>query len=99
MGISFALIVLGALIFGDRMGAEYGLKEGWPWVVVALGMGGLYKNKHSVMAWVTTVVGVLIVGARFYSIHIAVPELVKTYFAPAILILIGLLCFLKFIKD
>ena len=39
MGLGLALVALGVLILLDRMGAGYGLREGWPWVVVALGSG------------------------------------------------------------
>ena len=39
MGLALALIVMGILILLDRMGMGYGLREGWPWVVIALGVG------------------------------------------------------------
>ena len=44
MGLALALIVMGVLIFLDRLGTGYGLREGWPWLVVALGIGGLFRN-------------------------------------------------------
>ena len=40
MALALALIVMGVLIFLDRAGAGYGLREGWPWMVIALGIGG-----------------------------------------------------------
>ena len=36
MGLALALIVMGVLILLDRMGMGYGLREGWPWLVIAL---------------------------------------------------------------
>jgi hypothetical protein len=48
---------------------------------------------------VTTIVGVLILGARYYSIHIKVPFMIKTYFLPTLLIVIGLLWLWKYRKD
>jgi hypothetical protein len=99
MGISLALIVMGTLIFLERMGVAYSLKEGWPWVIVALGVGGLYKNTRSVAGWLATVVGVLILGTKYYSVHLGLPPTVKTFFLPVLLILVGLLCLFKFKKD
>jgi len=99
MGLALALIVLGVLIFSDRMGTGYGLKEGWPWIVVAIGVGGLYRNMKSLAAWIATLIGLAILGARYYSIHINVPPNVKTYFLPVLLILIGLLWLWRHKKD
>ena len=99
MAFSLALIVMGILIMFDRMGAAYGLREGWPWLVVALGIGGLFRNTRSVAAWGTTIIGILILGTRYYSIHLSIPAFVKTYFLPVLLILVGFLFFLKYRKD
>ena len=99
MGFALALIVMGVLILLDRMGTGYGLREGWPWLVVALGFGTLVRNGRSLPAWVTTVVGVLILGGRYYSIHLSVPEVVKTYFLPVLLIVIGFLWLWRHKKD
>ncbi len=99
MGLGLVLIVLGVLILLDRMGAGYGLKEGWPWVVVALGIGGIFRNRKSLAAWITTLVGILIVGAKFYSIQMSIPRAVKVYFLPVLLIIIGLLWLWKHKKD
>ena len=99
MGVSLALIVMGTVIFLERMNVAYSLKEGWPWVIVALGIGELYKNTRSVAGWLATVVGVLILGGKYYSVHVKVPTTVKTYFVPVLLIVIGLICLWKFKKD
>jgi hypothetical protein len=87
------------LILFDRMGSGYGLREGWPWVVIALGVGTLFRNSRSVAGWVTTVVGILILGSRYYSIHLSIPVFVKTFFLPVLLIVIGFLWLLKYRKD
>ena len=99
MGLALTLIVMGMLIFLDRMGAGYGLREGWPWLVIALGIGTLFRNSRSVAGWVTTVVGILIIGSRYYSIHLSIPVFVKTFFLPVLLIVIGFLWLLKYRKD
>ncbi len=99
MGISLALIVMGTLIFMERMNVAYGLKEGWPWVIVALGIGGLYKNTRSVAGWLATIVGILILGTKYYSVNVGVSSTVKTFFVPALLIVIGLVCLWKFKRD
>ena len=99
MGLALALIVMGVLILLDRMGMGYGLREGWPWVVIALGVGGLFRNKKSVPAWITTIMGIFILSGRYYSIHIKFPAVVKAYFLPILLILIGLLWLWKYKKD
>ena len=99
MGFALALIVMGVLILLDRMGTGYGLREGWPWLVVALGFGTLVRNTRSLPAWVTTIIGVLILGGRYYSIHLSMPEFVKTYFLPVLLIVIGFLWLWRHKKD
>jgi len=99
MALALALIVMGVLIFLDRAGAGYGLREGWPWMVIALGIGGLGRNPRSVPGWVTTIIGVFILGAKYYSIKISIPGIIKTYFLPILLIVIGLLWLLKYRKD
>jgi hypothetical protein len=99
MGLALALIVMGVLILLDRMGMGYGLREGWPWLVVALGVGGILRNRKSLAAWITTIIGMFILGARYYSIHISFPGVIKTYFLPVLLIIIGLLWLLRYKKD
>jgi hypothetical protein len=100
MGLGLPLIALGVLILSDRMGAGYGLKEGWPWIIVALGVGNLFRNIRSLPAWITAIIGILIVGSKYYSFHdISIPAIVKTYFLPALLIVIGLLWLWKYSKD
>jgi predicted membrane protein len=99
MGLALALIVMGVLILLDRMGMGYGLREGWPWVVIALGIGGLFRNRKSLAAWITMIIGVIILGARYYSIHIKFPVVMKTYFLPVLLIVIGLLWLWRYKKD
>jgi len=99
MGLALALIAMGVLILSDRMGMGYGLREGWPWVVVALGIGGLFRNRKSLAAWMTMVIGIFILSARYYSIHIKFPIVVKTYFLPVLLIVIGLLWLWRYKKD
>jgi len=99
MGLALALIVMGILILMDRTGMGYGLREGWPWVIIALGIGGLFRNKKSLPAWITTVIGIFILGTRYYSIHIRFPHYIKTYFLPVLLIVIGLLWLWKYKKD
>lgn len=97
--MGLALVVIGALIFLDRMGTGYGLREGWSWVVIALGMGGLFRNRRSTAAWITTILGILILGGNYYSIHVSVPGVIKAYFLPVLLIIIGLLWILRHKKD
>ncbi len=89
--MALALIVMGALILLDRMGAGYGLRQGWPWIIIALGIGGLLRSTRSIASWITTVIGILILCSRYYSINFSVPALVKTYFLPVLLIVLGLL--------
>jgi hypothetical protein len=99
MGFSLALIVMGILIMLDRMGTPYGLREGWPWVVVALGAGGLLRNIRSIPGWITTLIGIFILNARYYSIHVKIPGAIKTYFLPILLIGLGLIWLWKYRKD
>ena len=99
MGLALALIVMGILILLDRMSMGYGLREGWPWVVIALGIGGLFRNRKSLAAWITMIIGIFILGARYYSIHIKFPIVIKTYFLPVLLIVIGLLWLWRYRKD
>ena len=99
MGLGLVLVVLGILILLERMGTGYGLREGWPWMVVALGIGGLFRNKKSLTAWITTLIGIFIVGARYYSIQMSIPRGVKIYFLPVLLIIIGLLWLWRHKKD
>ena len=99
MSLGLALIVMGVLILLDRMGTGYGLREGWPWMVVALGVGGIFRNKKSLAAWVTTIIAVFILGARYYSIHISFPAILRTYFLPILLIIIGVFWVLRHKKD
>jgi predicted membrane protein len=91
MGLALTLIVMGILIFLDRMGTGYGLREGWPWMVIALGVGGLFQNRKSIPAWFTAIIGIFVLGAKFYSIHLSIPAIIRTYFLPVLLIVIGLL--------
>ncbi len=99
MGFALALIVIGILILLDRTGMGYGLREGWPWIIIALGIGGLFRNTKSLPAWITTIIGIFILGGRYYSIHIRFPFVVKTYFLPVFLIAIGILWLWKYKKD
>jgi len=100
MGLGLPLIALGVLILLDRMGTGYGLKEGWPWIVVALGVGNIFRNIRTLPAWITAIIGILIVGSKYYSFHdISIPAIVKTYFLPALLIVIGLIWLWKYSKD
>jgi len=99
MGFALALIVLGVLILLDRMGTGYGLREGWPWMVIALGIGGVLKNRKSFAGWMTMIIGIFILGAKYYSIHISIPAFIRIYFLPFLLIAIGLLWLLRHKKD
>ena len=99
MGLALALTVMGVLIFLERMGTGYGLREGWPWMVIALGIGGILHNRKSLAAWVTTIVGVFILGAKYYSIHLSIPVVIRTYFLPIVLIIIGLFWMWRHKKD
>ena len=99
MGLALGLIVLGVLILLDRLGTGYGLKEGWPWLVVALGIGSIFRNNKSVAAWITTIMGLLILGTKFYSINLSIPSIIKIYFLPVLLIVLGLIWLWRFRKD
>ena len=99
MGFALALIVMGILIFFERLGTGYGLREGWPWMVVALGIGGIFQNRKSLAGWITTIIGFFILSARYYSIHISIPNVIRIYFLPVLLIVIGLLWLLRHKKD
>lgn len=99
MGFALALIVMGVLIFLDRSGMGYGVREGWPWLVVALGVGSVLKNRRSIMGWITTLIGILILGSKYYSIHLSVPKVVKTYFLPILMVAIGLSWLFRHKKD
>ena len=99
MGLALALIVMGVLIFLDRVGTGYGLREGWPWIVIAIGTGGLFRNRKSLAAWITTILGIFVLGGRYYSIHISIPAIIKTYFLPVVLIVVGLLWLWRYKKD
>jgi predicted membrane protein len=99
MGLALVLIVMGVLIFLDRMGMGYGLREGWPWMVVALGAGGIFHNRKSLAAWMTTIIGIFILGTKYYSIHLSIPAVIRTYFLPILLILIGLFWMWRHKKD
>jgi hypothetical protein len=99
MGQGLALIVMGVLIFLDRLGTGYGLREGWPWMVIVLGAGGIFRNRRSVVAWITTIIGIMILGGKYYSIHFSVPAVIRIYFLPILLIIIGLLWLLRHKKD
>jgi hypothetical protein len=99
MGLALALISIGVLILLDRMGAGYGLREGWPWIVVALGVGGILRNRKSLTGWITTIIGIFILGTRYYSIHISFPGVMKAFFLPVLLIVIGLFWLFRYKKD
>jgi hypothetical protein len=99
MGLGLTLIVVGVLIFLERMGAGYGLKEGWPWIIVALGVGNILRDTKSIPAWVTAIIGALVLGTKYWSVNVSVPPTIKTYFLPGFLIVIGLLWMLKYTKD
>jgi hypothetical protein len=99
MRLGLALVVVGMLILLDRMGAGYGLREGWPWIVVALGIGSIFSDRKSVAAWVTTIIGILILGGKYYSLRLSIPGGVRIYFLPVLLIVIGLLWLWKYNKD
>jgi hypothetical protein len=99
MNFSLALIVMGILVMMDRMGTSYGLREGWPWIVIALGAGGLFKDIRSVPAWVTTLIGILVLNSNYYSIHVKFPAAIKTYFLPVLMIVLGIIWIWRYHKD
>jgi len=67
--------------------------------MVALGVGGLLTNRKSLAGWITTIIGIFILGAKYYSIHFSIPAVIKTYFLPILLIVIGLLWLWRHKKD
>jgi hypothetical protein len=81
------------------MDTGYGLREGWPWLVVALGIGGLFRSRRSLAAEITTILGIFILGSGYYSIHLSIPSIIKIYFLPVLLIVIDLLWLWRFKKD
>jgi hypothetical protein len=99
MGLSLALIVMGILTLWDRMDMGYGVREGWPWVLVALGVGRVLRNRGSIPGWITMIIGILIVGSEYYSLHIHVPSVAKIYFLPLLLMVIGVLWLWKYRKE
>ncbi len=101
MGFSLALIVVGFLILMDRTGASYGLKEGWPWVVIAFGAGGLLRNIRSIPAWVTTLIGIFLLNMNvgYHPVHVRLPTAIRTYYLPILLICLGLLWLWKRKRD
>jgi len=98
MGSALALIAIGVLIFLDRMGTGYGLREGWPWMIIALGIGGLVQNKKSLAAWITTIMESLSWGKILFHSYFD-PGVIKTYFLPLLVIVIGLLWLWRYKKD
>ncbi len=99
MRLGLALVAVGVLILLDRMGTGYGIREGWPWIVVALGGGGIFSDRKSVAAWVTTIVGVFILGGKYYALRFSLPGMIRIYFLPVLLIVIGLIWLWKYQKD
>ena len=99
MGLALALIVMGILTLMEQMGKPDGFKEGWPWVIVALGVGRLYRNSRSIPGWITTLLGVLILGAKYYTLNIRFPNTLKVYFLPIVLIFLGLIWLFLYRKD
>ena len=62
--------------------------------------GGIFRNKKSLAAWVTTIIGDLDLGCKILLHSYQVPvRLIKTYFLPVLLIVIGLLWLWKYKKD
>jgi hypothetical protein len=99
MGLALALIVVGILTLMEQMGKHYGFREGWPWVIVALGVGRLYRNSKSIPGWITTLLGVLILGAKYYTLNIRFPDVLKLYFLPVLLIILGLIWLCLYRKE
>ena len=99
MTSALVLIVMGVLILLERMGTGYSLREGWPWIVIVLGVGGIIRKGRSLAAWITTILGAFILGAKYYSVHISVPAMIKTYLLPVLLLLVGLLWLWRYKKD
>jgi hypothetical protein len=67
--------------------------------MIALGIGGLVQNRKSLGGWITTILGIFILGAKYYSIRLSIPAVVKTYLLPVLLIAIGLLWLWRYKKD
>jgi len=44
------------------------------------GIGGIFSDRKSVAAWVTMIIGVFILGTRYYSLHFSIPGVIRTYF-------------------
>jgi hypothetical protein len=99
MGLALALIVVGILTLMEQMGKHYGFREGWPWIIVALGVGRLYRNTRSIPGWITTIFGVLILGTKYYTVNIRFPDVLKLYFIPTVLIVLGLIWLCLYRKD
>ena len=99
MGLALALIVVGILTLLDQMGKHYGFREGWPWIIVALGVGRLYRNTRSIPGWITTIFGVLILGTKYYTVNVRFPDVLKLYFIPIVLIVLGLIWLCLYRKD
>jgi hypothetical protein len=99
MGLALALIVVGILTLMDQMGKHYGFREGWPWIIVALGVGRLYRNTRSIPGWITTIFGVLILGTKYYTVNVRFPDVLKLYFIPIVLIVLGLIWLCLYRKD
>jgi len=99
MTLAFTLFVMGVLLLMDRMGIGYGLREGWYWLIIALGIGHLFQNGWSFTGLSTMMIGLLILGNQYYSMHFSVPYFVKTYFLPVLLIMLGLLWCRKYRKN
>ena len=99
MGLALALVAMGILTLMDQMGKPYGFREGWPWIIVALGIGRLYRNSRSIPGWITTLLGVLILGAKYYTLNIRFPSGLKLYFLPILLILLGLIWLFLYRKE
>jgi hypothetical protein len=45
------------------------------------------------------IIGVFILGTKYYSLHFSIPGVIRTYFLPVLLIVIGLLWLWKYQKD
>ncbi len=99
MGLALALIVVGILTLMEQMGKHYGFREGWPWIIVALGVGRLYRNTRSIPGWITTIFGVLILGTKYYTVNVRFPYVLKLYFIPIVLIVLGLIWLCLYRKD
>lgn len=99
MGLALALIVMGILTLMEQMGKKYGFREGWPWVIVALGIGRLSRNSRSIPGWITTILGILILGGKYYTLNIRFPGMLKLYFLPVLLLVLGFIWLWLYRKD